>query len=285
MTRGNFKDPEWRQVLPILCFFVVIPQFWLHIGATMYYPADKAPVPDLSDASPAYGFHIRGNLSFFSDAVAQRVDTNESSPTFGMWTPPPGTVLPPASVVASCARICILVLLLAEWRDYCIETSGVPLSACSYFMYEEYPTFMSFFYIMMLILFLIEVVIRVCERYFTRCEQAFGALPFADADRPGPVQFSAIYCRLLGPKSITRALMAHEDDCGDAFTPWGCQKNPNCRQTDFYPFVFLGVGIFCLLQWSDVVYTIWGPGIGLVHSIPSGKLYLGADWNNFPVYQ
>ena len=50
-----------------------------------------------------------------------------------------------------------------EWRDYCIETAGMPLSACSYFQYEEFPGFMTFYYVAMLLVFVIEIVVRVCK--------------------------------------------------------------------------------------------------------------------------
>eukprot|EP00966_Prymnesium_polylepis_P069328 1611413-Prymnesium_polylepis.1 len=34
----------------------------------------------------------------------------------------------------------------AEWRNYCLATHGSPITACSYFQYEESPGFMTFFY-------------------------------------------------------------------------------------------------------------------------------------------
>ena len=35
----------------------------------------------------------------------------------------------------------------AEWREGCMRTFGVPISACSYFQFEEFPALMGAFYI------------------------------------------------------------------------------------------------------------------------------------------
>ena len=80
-----------------------------------------------------------------------RTDMDVNSSTYGLWTPPPGAFVP---------RMCSSIVQrrpacngsLSEpshtaWRDECIKSMGLPISACSYFQYEEYPAFMSFFYI------------------------------------------------------------------------------------------------------------------------------------------
>ena len=53
----------------------------------------------------------------------------------------------------------------AEWREQCIDAAGTPLSACSYFLSEEFPQFMKFFYVTYLLIFCFESVLRV--RLFT----------------------------------------------------------------------------------------------------------------------
>ena len=95
MARGSISDPEWKGSLVVYaiycCFGLLFARLHKHL---VYRPMAYAPAPDLTDAPAAYGFHIRGNLSFFSDEVMNHVDTNESSPTYGLWTPPEGASRP-----------------------------------------------------------------------------------------------------------------------------------------------------------------------------------------------
>ena len=234
MTRGQQSDPEWKATMPTFIWYFSHPAVILGLLYLLYKPFMwDAPVHDLSDAPPAYGFHVRGSTSIYSDAVRARSDGDVNSSTFGLWTPPP------------------------EWRDFCIETAGMPLSACSYFQHEEYPVFMTFYWIALYMMYFFETAFR----------------------------FAFFYVHWIGPRSCPRAILATKDDLGDILTPWGLEKNPNCRQMYIW---YIWYSIFSLLyatQWADAYQTVFGDGIGLIHSMRSGKLYLGAQWNEFPIYE
>ena len=104
MTRGQVSDPEWKgSITTYVCYCLFCLLFAIFHKHFIYEPIIQAPAPDLSDVPAAYGFHMRGNLSFFSDEVMNRVDTNESSPTYGLWTPPPGASPPCEGQPRPCA--------------------------------------------------------------------------------------------------------------------------------------------------------------------------------------
>jgi hypothetical protein len=85
---------------------------------------------------PGYGFYLLGNDSLLEPHVMNRTDANVSSPTYGLWTPPP------------------------SWRDECIKSGGLPIIACSYFQSTEYPAFMRSFFVWFYLVQFIAMVIR-----------------------------------------------------------------------------------------------------------------------------
>ena len=90
MTRGSFADTEWRGSVPIVISYLVTLMFVTQVASAAFTIFFEGISLSDEGAPSAYGFHVRGNLSFFSEAVINRTDSNASSPTYGMWTPPPG---------------------------------------------------------------------------------------------------------------------------------------------------------------------------------------------------
>ena len=235
---GKFSDMEWKRTL-VVC--VLIGQVFIAFAIIPYWGIAKpiahatAPDPQTSILPPAYGFWVRGNASFFMPGVMNRTDVNTSSPTYMSWTPPP------------------------EWRDFCIASSGMPLSACSYFMYDEFPTFMLVFYIVM---FVLELFISCFKARFVFLSlKAIKHCCASGYRRDGP--------------SVFRAW----------FTPWGIDKSPDVSSICL---TFQAQAVFHWTTQAALVLTLYftafaEPGFGLVNSFHTGKLYFGALWNHFPL--
>jgi len=189
-------------------------------------------VEELRTTKPAaYAFHLLGNFSLWAPGVLNRTDWNASSPTYGKWVPPP------------------------EWRDFCIESSGSPISACSYFMAEEYPGFMAFFHAAMYLNFISLVALRT---YL-----------------------------FIGVLHVFKSWAGSAKEYGyeSIFTPWGCERNPSCTQVRF-----LRIWAASTPSWIPEIIIIcayisglFSPGIGLANSFSTGRLYYGADWNKTPM--
>ena len=93
-----------------------------------------------SDGPPRdveYGWAVFGNNSLSDPNVLARTDMDNSSSTYGLWTPPD------------------------EWRDKCLRSYGFPMTACSYFQTREYPTFMSAFWVIYFIGLVISTINRM----------------------------------------------------------------------------------------------------------------------------
>jgi hypothetical protein len=93
MAIGKFEDKEWKGTLMVVLIVfscVNYHDFAIYFGLVKPLSISTAPAAADPTLNPAYGFWVRGNTSFFSPGMMNRTDTNESSPTFGYWTPPPG---------------------------------------------------------------------------------------------------------------------------------------------------------------------------------------------------
>ena len=92
MGRGHFRDAEWRGTLLLTTTAFVAAFYVLDIPCyivnnIMFGSASNTPIEELP---PDFAWYLRGNLSLLSPAVYNRTDTDASSPTHGLWTPPPG---------------------------------------------------------------------------------------------------------------------------------------------------------------------------------------------------
>ena len=145
----------------------------------------------------------------------------------------------------------------AEWRDYCIESSGMPISACSYFQYEEYPGFMTFFFVAMVVLQIVWA--SVC-------------ISWAVASLPGLFRaFKTVKNSEAGLKAFA--------------TPWAIDAVPGCTQAItvrlIQPFLFVLAVMPIPMMFLASTWT--AEGYGLLNSANTGKLYFGALWNEFPL--
>ena len=135
----------------------------------------------------------------------------------------------------------------------------MPISACSYFQYQEYPSFMTFFYIAMgsidlaFYIFLIVTTAKATIAFYNDW--------------------------VVKVRKMEGGLMA-------VTTPWGQEKHPACTQmcvlkhtSAFFRLMYYG-GFRTLLVFTSMLVA---PGFGLLASSDTGTLYLGSDWNKFPV--
>ena len=102
MGRGSITDSEWKGSLATFVLFSMI-FYALEAAITFAYLGLQSTV-DFDSMPEEYAFHLRGNMSIFHPNVYNRTDQDESSPTYGMWTPPPGTHK--ASCTAMLSRPC-----------------------------------------------------------------------------------------------------------------------------------------------------------------------------------
>jgi hypothetical protein len=69
-------------------------------------------------------------------------------------------------------------------------------------------------------------------------------------------------------------------------TPWGMEKSPYVHQACCFKVGF-ALCSFYLFNTGRIIMSYISaytePGFGLVHSVGTGKLYLGALWNHFPL--
>lgn len=146
---------------------------------------------------------------------------------------------------------------MTEYRDLCIASSGFPLSACSYFIYQEYPAFITFYYVAMYTLFLLDVIIK----------------------------WLVIWEGTLLMRRVIYNNLVQTRDLEALCTPWGCEKNPEVTIT----CTVRTVGVFAMaLYWSPpdiccLIISLFGKGVGLVNSFGTGALYFGAGWNEYPL--
>lgn len=236
MAVGKFEDHEWKGVLIGVCLLYTVHMIITESLGGSKYPRIKglamlAAVEDISP-SPHYGFWMVGNASYFAPGIMNRTDLNASSPTFLSWTPPP------------------------QWRDHCIASSGMPLNACSYFQYVEFPGFMTFFYIMMYVL---EVAMHLTHIY------------------------AGIVVVYLVFRLVVRA-MKNEGGIWTIMMPWGCMKSPDLSAPKFFTMVFM-LYVFNVAWPSLMIYTVAliQPGFGLASSMHTGMLYFGALLNYSPL--
>ena len=152
------------------------------------------------------------------------------------------------------ARSCVSTL--AEWRDRCIESSGLPLNACSYFQYEEYPTFMTCFYSLMYVLQGLLVMIR------------------------GVMLFKSLF----GLITCIGASLKQDQGVEGTITPWGCEKNSTCSQvTVFKRILQIFMQSFVSLSTCIYVTLAFQEGFGLFNSQGSGSVYFGSLLNYYPL--
>ena len=147
---------------------------------------------------------------------------------------------------------------MTEWRDYCIQSSGMPISACSYFQYQEYPAFMTFFYVAM---YSLEVLMFCIVLYWTTSTMQ----AFAD---------------------VLSKIRKSEGGLVSLLTWWGNEKNPFITQSCYLRFSFC-LGRFTSMQGLRVILIylscLYAPGFGLLNSSGTGMWYLGSSWNEAPV--
>ena len=148
------------------------------------------------------------------------------------------------------AYACTLPVL--EWRDACIASSGMPMSACSYFQFEEFPAFMTVFYVSICLLYSFQYSI-----YLKHLVRVFWA--------------ASITIKRVGIAQICSAT--------------ALEKSPHVKQVWAFRGVF-SVSLFFGVSAAGYMFFfsfLLAPGFGLLNSLGSSKLYLGSLWNAFPI--
>ena len=133
----------------------------------------------------------------------------------------------------------------------------MPITACSYFQYQEYPEFMTFFYVGM---YLLEIIFNLC----------FLAI-FLEAVFRGGV--------------VAKKLSKSEEGLLTCLLPWRCDKSQHCGQLCANRAYLPLTCIFSCIGITMMTYiSTWNaPGFGVSHSAGTGMLYFGSDWNVFPI--
>lgn len=197
------------------------------------YITDKYNASNPNQYNPTPGdfdhWYIRGKHSMLQRDFMNRTDLDPTSDTYGLWTPPP------------------------EWRDECIKTGGAPLFACSYFAYEEYPAFMTIFYLLHYGGFVAHLILELIYSH-------------TEAQK----WFMKMYRQHKGISWVWKP--AQWEKAGGAFAILNYEHN-------LYPLIIT----YSLLFSGIEFYEFFGSGMGLVNSFGSGKLYYGADWNQTPI--
>ena len=133
----------------------------------------------------------------------------------------------------------------------------MPIAACSYFQYEISPGFMTFFYIA---LYTLELIAVCCRLYIT------------------------IY---LINEMVKCAKRTHKYEGGllALQTPWGMDKSPECTQLMSIKMTLALPNLWCYAGTLYCAYitAMCHPGFGLLSSVPTGKLYFGSKWNEYPL--
>jgi len=235
-TKASWRDHEWAHTLWSVALYFLLQAILfitMRFGVrSVLEQTTRSYEYTVANAPKGYAFDMLSNESLFEPSVMNRTDTNISSPTYGYWIPPP------------------------EWRDRCIETCGMPMVTCSYFLYQEFPAFMTFFHVFMPIVAFINQLLRcfLALEVFGRCAMCL--------------------------KTAYKA-----NNLKSALTPWGMERNPQLSQVCFlrgmwtsYAFTFsLG---FLVLNY----YTIYNSqGLGVLNSVGTGSLYYGATFNEHPL--
>ena len=134
----------------------------------------------------------------------------------------------------------------------------MPIHACSYYQYELFPGFMTFFYVMM---YTLEVGLTCLRLYI----------------------FGSACSQFVGMLKRTRY---YDGGLKALLTPWGCDKSPEVTQFNVIRLT-LGTCIlwmFSGLMFNNYINAIIAPGFGLINgATTSGKLYFGALWNYAPI--
>jgi hypothetical protein len=92
--RASVYDWQWRGTVTMgFPYWFAMGSLWMAVAAMVKRAADATAPTAASTRQTmpdAYGFHVRGNFSFWSPGVMNRTDWNVSSGTYGLWIPPPG---------------------------------------------------------------------------------------------------------------------------------------------------------------------------------------------------
>lgn len=147
--------------------------------------------------------------------------------------------------------------MLAEYRELCIQSSGCPITACSYFQYQEYPKFMTFFYVSM---FLLEIIYMLTwfSLFLEACYRFSG---------------------------VAKRLQKSDNGLLTLILPWRLEKSDVISQSCTYRAHIAIFGMWGFVGITAMSYvSMWSaPGFGLVNSEGTGMLYFGSDWNEFPI--
>ena len=68
-------------------------------------------------------------------------------------------------------------------------------------------------------------------------------------------------------------------------TPWGMDKSPECTQLMSIKMTLALPNLWCYAGTLYCAYitAMCHPGFGLLSSVPTGKLYFGSKWNEYPL--
>lgn len=109
-------------------------------------------------------WHMLSNDSMWMRDQVNATGTKAISNASSFWIPPEGMHVVSTRftirVVMQAQRL-VRVYTHSEWRRRCMATNGAPIVACSYFQYEQYPSFMSFFFVIYFIFVLVMTALQV----------------------------------------------------------------------------------------------------------------------------
>ena len=88
---GKSTDPEWKTIMVNVNLWIfLLLAFCLVMWHAVWLPSIHALADYSKNDDPNMAWHLLSEHSVFHAHTMNRTDTNETSPTFGKWTPPPG---------------------------------------------------------------------------------------------------------------------------------------------------------------------------------------------------
>ena len=151
-----------------------------------------------------------------------------------------------------------------EWLPSCTRSYGVPMTACSFFQALFFPKFMYAFYIIYYLLEVLGSIVRLTVLWNALYEV------YMWFKLNGPMAWHVTYCQCISydlegdPQKLNRARGGNLFRTTDVLVPAICT------------IAVHGVFLYPL-------YTLFGPGLGIIHSLHSGLPYFGAGWSQVPL--
>ena len=212
--------------------------------------------------SEEFGWYLLGNTSLASPYAMEMSWLNHTAGSPEVWTPPP------------------------EWRDHCIRSYGVPISACSYFAAVEAPdemaTLWTAYFIVLSLVCLLRVFLCLlytlrqlwyaCRLVGWRCMSLMEFTPMVPMDLGNVEDFA----NKMHEAGVTPVMLSNVQKS---------TRVPGCHLASgdtVWP-IWIALELFFFSFVISEMYALAGPGLGLVHSRGTGLAYFGAGWATTPL--